>query len=139
MKFYKIALVMVVLLSAPLASSAEKKDEYDQQETQAITYFESFLRKISSIKSGGKSKIGRLTPAAVQYLSGAYFYCALRNGDCNFLLDAVLEADIARAQVEKLNECPSMTAFWRAWIDNNFEQRMNRKTHYWKVLPLPAF
>jgi len=84
-----------------------------------------FLKSMESFaKGGGTGSVPTLTDGAAQHLSVMYLFCLKKLGPCPFILDSVLEADVAAARVSGAAECPSMSRFWRKWLDNELEQRV---------------
>jgi hypothetical protein len=87
-------------------------------ETGAEKWSQSLL---AAIKSGGSV----ITPdePTITYLNSLYLYCMHKLGTCQFVLDAVLEADVVHSRISGKTECPTMSRFWKAWLRDEMEKR----------------
>lgn len=76
-----------------------------------------------SFQSGAVRPIDDLSDAGVSYFVSLYFFCAVRVGDCPFILDTVLEGDVIQSKSEGVAACPTMSRFWKTWLAGDFDAR----------------
>ena len=101
-------------------SSGEKP--YLVNQNAAIAWVDSINQ---SITQGGHGNISALSKDAMFHIAVSFLYCVTKIGNCVFVLDTVLEADIINARGNSANECPMMTSFWRLWLEQELGQRVN--------------
>jgi hypothetical protein len=85
---------------------------------EALSWAKSYSQ---SADAGGL--VQPLSERAALYLAASYLYCVSHVGNCAFLLDSVIETDVMALR-QGGSGCPSMTKFWRAWLDNDMETRL---------------
>ncbi len=88
------------------------------------------IKKISDFHSGINArnlpaKKIELETREIYFLNGVYLYCTLKNGTCPYILETILETDILNSKIAGNSSCPHTLQFWREWIDNSFEERVN--------------
>jgi hypothetical protein len=79
--------------------------------------------KSYSESAGSGASVQAPSEHAALYLAACYLYCVSHVGNCAFLLDSILETDVMALR-QGGSGCPSMTKFWRAWLDNDMETRL---------------
>lgn len=127
--------ILLTIFTLPCKSTAQ--DGYQQEQDETIAYFDSLLE---TIRTSNYANLTPLTPRMIHYLSGVYLYCSIKNGACPLVLEALLEADVILARVKQSSECPNLTAFWREWMSNEFEKRLDytQNTYLNRVLEFKA-
>ncbi len=113
----------IILSTITTLSSAFADQAYTVAQDGAIEKFAAFAQGIEN-GNLAETKI-TLSGQELYYLNGIYLYCTLKNGACPLVLDAILETDIFNSQLEGKAACPQMLLFWKEWIDNGLEQRVD--------------
>ena len=72
--------------------------------------------------------VGNLPPIeedTMGYLAVMYLYCSVKLGTCTELLETILDSDVrlSKEKSESQYQCPTMTRFWKAWVDSDLEER----------------
>jgi hypothetical protein len=94
------------------------KAENEQQARAFTASVEQYAR------GGGSGSVATLSDPGAQHLAVLYLYCLQKVGPCPFILDTVLEGDVAAARGTSGTDCQSMSRFWKKWLDNALEQRV---------------
>jgi hypothetical protein len=77
----------------------------------------------SIIKGSGEGIAPDLKQNAISYLSVLYLYCSVKQGPCPFILEMILDDDIARSRSEKNARCPVMNRFFKSYISQSLDER----------------
>lgn len=117
------AISLFLFTTFSIVQSVLADQAYTVSQDGAIQKFSAFAEGIE--KGTLPSNKISLTVHELYYLNGVYLYCTLKNGACPLILDSVLETDIINSQIEAKAACPQMLLFWREWIDNGLEQRVD--------------
>ena len=120
----KISSLALALMLTPFFSiSGQAQTAYADSQDLAIKTFEKLGNELSSGTIPTESI--SFDDATLRYLSGVYLYCSIKNGICPLILNAILETDIIESQKNKKADCPNMLRFWRQWLNNGLEDRIN--------------
>lgn len=76
---------------------------------------------VAAVKGGGT--VSAVDDPTLTYLNSLYLYCMHKLGACQFVLDAVLEADVINSRAQGKAECPTMSRFWKSWLRDEMEKR----------------
>lgn len=77
----------------------------------------------SIIKGSGEGVAPDLKQNAISYLSVLYLYCSVKQGPCPFILEMILDDDIARSRSEKNARCPVTNRFFKSYISQSLDER----------------
>lgn len=77
----------------------------------------------SIIKGSGEGIAPDLKQNAISYLSVLYLYCSVKQGPCPFILEMILDDDIARSRSEKNARCPVTNRFFKSYITQSLDER----------------
>jgi len=77
----------------------------------------------SIIKGSGKGLAPELKQNSISYLSVLYLYCSVKQGPCPFILEMILDDDIARSRSEKNVRCPVTNRFFKSYISQSLDER----------------
>lgn len=77
----------------------------------------------SILKSSGEGIAPYLKQNAISYLSVLYLYCSVKQGPCPFILEMILDDDIARSRSEKNARCPVTNRFFKSYISQSLDER----------------
>ncbi|MDC0359032.1 hypothetical protein OAO01_09470 [Oligoflexia bacterium] len=108
--------------SIDLQTTDIKKTSYSDIQNNTISYFKDIENKLTAPQSIGRQK--DLNGRMMKYLAAAYLYCTLKSGACPLVLDGVLEVDLINSKLNNKAACPNMKQFWKAWIGNDMERRL---------------
>ncbi len=61
------------------------------------------------------------------YASG-YLMCSIMHGICQEFLDTILEIDLINSKITGKVSCLNTLKMWKAWLDNDMEQRHSHQT-----------
>ncbi|MEY4670065.1 MAG: hypothetical protein RL518_2764 [Pseudomonadota bacterium] len=90
----------------------------------ALSALQEWSARLESIVSStGKGETPELNQNAVSYLSVLYLYCSAKQGPCPFILDAILDADIAVSRHESSVKCPLTTRFFKSYVAHELDER----------------
>jgi hypothetical protein len=140
-------LATTVLLTATIVSAQEKKNKSQRPDItgdfqlevgeksknksvtsidEAILFLENLSNSVKSLSQGNISKASDASSDALNYFSVAYLVCTAETGACPMYLESLLEADVINARIDKNTNAPcrNLKGFWRAYIDNDLENRM---------------
>lgn len=105
-------------------SQQEEKNSYRMVQERTITKFKKLLDSLHHAESATPMILDKYE---LNYLSAMYFYCSLQSGECTFLLDGLLENELVMAVQSGDSSCPNMKEFWRRWVGNDMERRMEHE------------
>ncbi len=100
-------------------------DGYGTTQDSTIAFFEEAESKRKSLANGSSASPASLNDEQLNYLSGVYLHCAMKNSACPIILDAILEIDVMNSKLSGKNDCKNMLGFWNRWVKNEFEKRLN--------------
>ncbi len=125
-KIFLVALLTVTTVSnLYFVEKAFTEEGYKQSQDATIKTFEELLALIESDQLADTAQKISLSDKQLHYLNGVYLFCSLKNGTCPMVLRAVLELDIINSQQDGVEACPNMLRFWKGWVDNGLEQRID--------------
>jgi len=87
--------------------------------------FITFPERLDKLVRGSMEQVPWLNESEVLYLNGVYLFCTVRKGPCPWLLDTLLETDIINARLSKTVACPLVRSFWKLWIENEMQRRLD--------------
>jgi hypothetical protein len=91
---------------------------------EALAELEGWSSRLESIvKGSGEGIAPDLTQNTISYLSVLYLYCSVKQGPCPFILEMILDDDIARSRSEKNARCPVMNRFFKSYITQSLDER----------------
>lgn len=117
---------IILLIALAIPTLAFGDTGYEQQQDGTIQFFEELQIAIDGTIKEDKD-LSKLEPKDkyIHHLTGIYLYCTLKNGVCPLILDSLLELDIINSQIEGKPTCPIMLSFWKKWIANGLEKRVD--------------
>ncbi|MGI6680071.1 MAG: hypothetical protein ACOX3T_01025 [Bdellovibrionota bacterium] len=62
---------------------------------------------------------------ALEQLAATYLFCSKLQGPCKFILDTLLELELARSIKNNDVSCSGLKQFWKIWLDNNYDKQLN--------------
>jgi hypothetical protein len=77
----------------------------------------------SIVRTSGKGTTPDLNQNAVSYLSVLYLYCSAQQGPCRFILDTILDSDIAVSRTDNVVKCPLTTRFFKSYVAQGLDER----------------
>ena len=93
-------------------------------QTEVINALEAWGEKLQSIvTTSGVGKVPKLDQNAASYLSVLYLYCSVKNGPCPFILETVLDADIALSRVDNRVTCALTNRFFKSYLAHGLDER----------------
>ena len=93
-------------------------------QTEALTSLDEWAGKLQTIvTSSGSGRAPDLNQNAVSYLSVLYFYCTVKQGPCPFILETVLDADIALSRAEDSITCALTNRFFKSYLSQELDER----------------
>ena len=108
----------------------------ERGEKEARQWLTSLRSRLSAPAAGPLTELG---DSGVAYLDFLYFFCSVRAGECPFILDAILAADVAESKAAGAPGCPTMTRFWKTWLAGDFDERAKYKVSASSGAKLSAF
>ena len=75
------------------------------------------------VASSGEGKVADLDQNAVSYLSVLYLFCSAKRGPCPFILETLLDSDIALARADNEAKCPLMKRFFKSYVSQSLDER----------------
>jgi hypothetical protein len=75
------------------------------------------------VTTSGAGKISELDQNAVAYLSVLYLFCSAKRGPCPFILETILDADIALSRAENNVQCPLTKRFFKSYVARSLDER----------------
>lgn len=95
---------------------------------QTLEHYKQLFQFVSNAKGGNLGRPPIPGEKVIWYLGGVYLYCVIREGTCPYILDTILEVDVANARLDKSDKCPSMVGFWKTYLGNGMEDRHKYQT-----------
>lgn len=93
-------------------------------QTAALTSLDEWAGKLQTIvTSSGSGRTPDLNQNAVSYLSVLYFYCTLKEGPCPFILETILDADIALSRADDSITCVLTNRFFKSYLSQELDER----------------
>jgi len=88
---------------------------------QALEEWGDQLRGI--VTTSGVGKPPELDQNAVSYLSVLYLFCSAKRGPCPFILETILDADIALSRADTNVQCPLTKRFFKSYVARSLDER----------------
>lgn len=104
-------------------SSDRPTPSYTKIQDETIGAFSKLKEIPQALSSSGNAAVPPFSDDMLSYLSAVYLYCAINNGTCPLVLNALLEVDLIRSKVSGQVSCPTMKRFWNAWVASDMEER----------------
>lgn len=138
MRFHFLLSLVAVFLLATLASADRRHEQsgeiklskpksevspYHKSQDAAVELFDDLQVIVAGLKGGTIKDAPVLDGDALTFLAATYLHCSIQKGVCQYILDALLEADIINAKQGDANKCPNMKGFWKAWLKADMEKR----------------
>lgn len=93
-------------------------------QVDALNSLEGWGTALQTIVTGsGEGKAPELDQNAISYLSVLYLYCSAKRGPCPFILETILDADIARSRAESGAQCSLTKRFFKSYISQALDER----------------
>lgn len=93
-------------------------------QVDALNALEGWGSSLQTIVTGsGEGKAPELNQNTVSYLSVLYLYCSAKRGPCPFILETILDADIARSRSESGAQCSLMKRFFKSYLSQSLDER----------------
>lgn len=93
-------------------------------QVDALNALEDWGAKLQTIvASSGEGKVPDLDQNTVSYLSVLYLFCSVKRGPCPFILETVLDSDIAVARADKEVTCPLTKRFFKSYVSQSLDER----------------
>lgn len=90
----------------------------------ALSALEGWGAKLQTVvASSGEAKVPDLDQNSVSYLSVLYLYCSAKRGPCPFILETLLDSDIATARADKEAKCPLTKRFFKSYVSQSLDER----------------
>lgn len=106
---------------------AKKQLAYQVYQDKAISLLEDAIKVSSQVETNSKSHTiaeFRFPDGSLNYLSAVLYFCTVRKGRCNVVLDGMLSLDIYNSYILGKASCPNLLGLWKNWITNEFEKRI---------------
>lgn len=108
-----------------LEQDETRVESFGLTQDKSIQFFKDLQQKVEQGAAGTvPSANPEIDENALIYLNAAYHYCTVNAGTCPSLLDALLEADVINSRLKKQAQCPTLKAFWKEWVKNDMEKRL---------------
>jgi hypothetical protein len=104
-------------------SSDRPTPSYTKIQDETIGAFSKLRDVPQALASSGSASLPQFSDDMLSYLSAVYLYCAINNGTCPLVLNALLEVDLIRSKLSGQVSCPTMKRFWNAWVASDMEER----------------
>ncbi len=104
-------------------SEEREKSSYSDVQNATISAFNQLRTTARTLAEAGSASVPPLADDMLSYLTAVYLYCAVHNGTCPLVLEAILEVDIMNAKLAGSATCPNMKRFWNAWVASDMEER----------------
>ena len=75
------------------------------------------------LTTSGEGRSPELDQDAVSYLSVLYLFCSAKRGPCPFILEAILDSDIALSRTDNAMKCPLTTRFFKSYVSQSLDER----------------
>ncbi len=75
------------------------------------------------VTGSGEGKAADLSQSTVSYLSVLYLFCSAKRGPCPFLLETMLDADIALSRADNGARCPLTKRFFKSYVSQSLDER----------------
>lgn len=93
-------------------------------QSDMLSSIEEWAAKLQAIlTTSGEGRAPELDQNAVSYLSVLYLFCSAQRGPCPFILETILDADIAAARADNDVKCPLTNRFFKSYISQSLDQR----------------
>lgn len=110
----------------PLSDTSIKSRDVHQVASQDVEVWEKALIAAVTSSAGGAA-IPELGADGVGYLAALYLLCTEKRGTCGFILESILEADLLASKQAGVAGCVVMNRFWKVWIANHGDRRLQFK------------
>lgn len=98
-------------------------DPYMVSQDAALALFKSMEGIAKQLSQAGTTSSLAVSDDVVNYLTGVYLYCSIRNGTCPVVLEALFEIEVINARSSGKSECSVLPRFWKIWVKNDMEKR----------------
>lgn len=93
-------------------------------QVDALVALEDWSAKLNTIVAGsGEGRVPDLDQNTVSYLSVLYLFCSVKRGPCPFILETLLDSDIAMARADKESKCPLTKRFFKSYVSQSLDER----------------
>lgn len=116
----------LVMGEIPLSDTSSKRRDVHQVASQDVEVWERALLAAVTSNAGGAA-IPELGSDGVGYLAALYLLCTEKRGSCGFILESILEADLLASKQAGVARCVVMNKFWKVWIANQGDRRLQFK------------
>ena len=93
-------------------------------DTDALNSLDGWAAKLATIVSNsGEGRAPELDQHAVSYLSVLYLFCSAKRGPCPFILETILDSDIASSRADNDVKCPLTRRFFKSYVSQSLDER----------------
>jgi hypothetical protein len=98
--------------------------EVKNQQTEALAALDTWGAQLQTIvTTSGEGKTPELDQNTVSYLSVLYLFCSVKRGPCPFILETILDSDIAASRADKEVKCALMSRFFKSYLSQSLDER----------------
>ena len=116
---------LVFQCCSALAQETTTEGVYEKHQDELIDYFGGIQTAVANLPDKPLETIPPLEIDHIHNLTAVALYCTIKRGACPFLLQAIREVEVINSTLAGRATCPNMVAFWKRWIKNGFEDRVN--------------
>jgi hypothetical protein len=105
----------------------EDENTFQKVQSRTIVKVEKLLKKTSLLSEGQELDFEPFDDYEIKHIGAVYLYCTIRTGECPFILQALLEADLIHSTYVKEVLCENLKALWGKWVSSDMERRVGHK------------